>query len=685
LNFKSSNTAHTALPGVAKHAPDRTQRYPFIADAKLVAKKLVRGGRIAWQRAILAGLQFTLTPGRSKRRNAFMAAGSGRRAITLFLAPEAGLEPFYASHVILARVLSDAGHSALILSCDGLQPTCSLKIAMRLPPTKAGETGNAACVRCRASALRVGARYGLPDITLEELLDQARRAEIESVMKANDDAPWKAVYDGMAVGAGCLGETLRAQRKVSVDELNNDDIALVRALLFSSLAVYLAVKELGARFDIQRIVYFGDYAYFLPPQIYAVRHRIPLTNVCHAYHRDTDRRFLNLWPTHAAIHQLEQVRRWEKYQTDAIEPTTVAEITNGALYRLYGHGGVSTYSPNWSESPGDLLEQLGLASGGRVLVAYTNSTDELVCNQHTLQMLDYDYLNARNPFPTQLAWLQQLVDWVSERPDLRLILRLHPRMAVSTRHANLASEYGQMTEAFASLPPNVAVVWPESPVSSYNLAELADVVLTAWSSIGLELARFGVPVIAAFQGVGPFPNGSFIGFAESAAGYFAAIERALDSAPTLDSIVGAFRWTHFLHWTPLIDVADVIPSPDYDDVPNFHTPRNADTILKVMAEGEDLIALNMARLKHAAVTTDDERRAIMSAIETIIFYFMTGRLNRPAGLKVRRDSAGTAPSIETERDNVVTMIDGDHTIHRHSPIVARLVAILQASQRPVLS
>jgi hypothetical protein len=646
---------------------------PFLTDAKLILKQCLRAGRIYWQRVILAVIQFIMTPGRIRRRGQIIATNTERRSITLFLAPEAGLSPFYASHAILARVLSDAGYPVVILSCDGLQPMCSLKSAMHLQPTQPGDTVNSACVRCRTNAYRVGANYGLPDIPLEELLDKSLREEIDGVMAANAAAPWNTVYDGIAMGAGCLGETLRAHRKISVAEINDEDVALVRALLYSSLAIYLAVKVLGTRFDIARIAYFGDYAYFLPPQIYAARHRIPLTNVCHAYHRDTDRRYLNLWPTHAAVHQFEQVDRWKEYRACAIDPKTIADIADGAIFRLYGHGGVSTYSPNWSENPGNLLDELGLPPGGKVLVAYTNSTDELICNQQALRVLGYDFESARNPFSSQIAWLRQLIDWVSRRGDLRLVLRLHPRMAVSTRHANLASEYRQMKDAFASLPSNVAIVWPESQVSSYNLAELADVALTAWSSISLELARFGIPVIAAFQKIGPFPNSAFIGFEETAADYFEAVDRALQRTPALDSVVEAFRWTHFLHWTPLINIADVIPSPDYEDVPPFHTPLNADTILKVMAEGADLVALNMARLPSGQRAIDEERNAVVAAVEKFIFYFMTGRL----------DPAGAGRMIETGRDNVVSMTDGTRTISRRSPVVARLLRILDKAGAPI--
>lgn len=645
--------------------------------AKRLARGAVRSGRLLWQRLVLARLEAMLSHARAQRRA--MLAGTGERPITLFLAPEAGLDPFYASHVILARVLKDAGEPVVILSCNGLQPICSLKIAMHIAPTRPGDATNAACVRCRSAALRVGADYGLPDIPLEELIDTTRRSEIGKVIAENYATPWNAVYDGITIGDGCLGETLREARKVAIGELTQQDTELGRAFLYSSLAIYLAVKELGTRYRIGRIAYFGDYAYFLAPQLYAARRGIPLTNVCHAYHRDTDRRYLNLWPSHAIVHQHEQVRCWERYQSNVIDPKTIADIADGALYRLSGHGGVSTYSPNWSENPGDLLTQLGLPPGGKLLVAYTNSTDELVSYRHSLHTLGEEFDNARNPFPTQIEWLTQLIAWAGARPDLRLVLRLHPRMAISVRHANLASEYGLMKEAFAVLPSNVAVVWPESPISSYNLAENATAALTAWSSIGLELARFGIPVIAAFQRIGPFPTSDFIGFEESAPAYFAAIERALMQRPSLDTIASAFRWTHFLHWTPLIDIADVVPRADYSDVPPFRTPKNTPTILKVMAEGEDIVALNMARLPTGPAAAKAERRAVIAAIEKFILYFMTGRVDERSDLRIGNSAA---PRVAID-DDMVELTDGAHTLRRHSLIAARLVRLLEEARVPL--
>src|SRR5262249_43487123 len=154
----------------------------------------------------------------------------------------------------------------------------------------------------------------------------------------------------------------------------------------------------------------------------------------HAYNRDIDQRYLLLRPRHGMTHMLEQVDRWNDYRDIPIGAKTVATITDGALFRLRGQGGVSTYSPNWVENPGNILESLGLVPGRRTLIAYTSSTDELICNREFMRVIGNTYEQERGPFTDQIEWLRSLIGWCSKQMDLQLIVRLHPRMAASHRH-----------------------------------------------------------------------------------------------------------------------------------------------------------------------------------------------------------------------------------------------------------
>jgi hypothetical protein len=347
---------------------------------------------------------------------------------------------------------------------------------------------------------------------------------------------------------------------------------------------------------------------------------------------------------------------------------------------MRGFGGASTYSPNWRADSADIRAELGLPLGGKLLVVYSNSTDELLCNREILRVMGIPYAHARNPFPTQIEWLRDLVAWVEARPDLRLVIRLHPRMAKGHRHRNESSEAEQLRREFSSLPRNVAIVWPESKISSYNIAEHAHVVLTAWSSIGLELARLGAPLISAFQRIGPWPTGKFNAFSETQEGYFAMVEQALERKPTMAGILDAFRWTYVLNWTPLVDISDVTPDPDYHLVPPYRRPKNGDQILKAVAEGQDLAKLAVAELPSTPEALAAERAALEASLGLAFKYLITGNhLDAPQNYAIClpdrepvQVGAGGGPRIEVDAQDNVTYNGGGSATGRHSPLLARL-------------
>jgi capsule polysaccharide export protein KpsC/LpsZ len=80
--------------------------------------------------------------------------------------------------------------------------------------------------------------------------------------------------------------------------------------------------------------------------------------------------------------------------------------------------------------------------------------------------------------------------------------------------------------AFPSLPDNIRVVPPDSDLSSYGLIELADLVLTYTSTIGLEAAICSKPVL-----VGGMTHYRGKGFTmddpKTKEGYFRTVHRVL--------------------------------------------------------------------------------------------------------------------------------------------------------------
>ncbi len=578
----------------------------------------------------------------ARRPELLEAIEKSGQPVTLFMSPEAGLEPFHASQVLLAKTLDQAGHAAIVLSCHGLLPICTVKFATLKAPTSWNDTENPVCIACRVTRRKAADDYELLEISLDSLLNVDDRVSIDDIVTRFEKSPWTADHDGIEFGTICLAEVLRDRRKHAVEELDARDILLLEGLLRSSLAIYSALQKLSVRFNLHQLAYFGEYAYWQAPQIFAARKGIGLLALSHGYHRDIDRRLLSIRPRHYMVHAFEQIDGWNKYNGYPIKPQVVNEIADGALFRLTNQGGASTYSPTWSQESEKVFDELGLSRQRRTLIAYPSSYDEYVCIAGQLKALGFAYPDRPQPFADQETWLRELVEWVSTRLDLQLIVRMHPRMGVGHRHSTISSDYRKLKEAFTTLPPNVVVLWPESKVSSYTIAEFADAALISWSSMGLELARFGVPIVAAFQRIGLMPISNFIAFEEKADKYFALVEAALDQRTTIEQVAEAFRWTYYLHWGSLIDVSDVVPTPDFAHVPLYRRPKQQALMLKSMVDRADVTQLNMARLDLSDAAYAAERAAVLSTVTRFVNFFDADALSGGDATAAR--PTGRAPS-----------------------------------------
>jgi hypothetical protein len=627
---KGVRVGTTSVRAISDAADDATRRFQeFRKERQLARQQFLKEQRLAR---------------RSLRLEAIEKSG---RPVTLFLSPEAGLEPFHASQVLLARTLDEAGHAAVMLSCNGLLPMCTVKFATGTGPTSWDETENPTCVACRAVRRKTADDYELLEIGLESMLNADDRTLIDNVARRFEKSPWTAEHDDVAFGTICLAEVLRDRRKHAIEELDQRDVALLAGLLWASLTIYLVLQKLASRFNLHQIAYFGEYAYWQGAQILAARKGIGLLALSHGYHRDIDRRLLSIRPRHYMVHAFEQVDGWKNYSNYPIRPEIVAEIADGALFRLTNQGGASTYSPTWSQESEKVFDELGLSHERLTLIAYPSSYDEYVCIAGQLNALGFAYPDRPQPFADQETWLRELVQWVSKRSSLQLVVRMHPRMGVGHRHSTISSDYRKLKEAFATLPPNVIVLWPESKISSYTIAEFADAALISWSSMGLELARFGVPIVAAFQRIGLMPISNFIAFEEKADKYFAVVEAALGQKATIAQVAEAFRWTHYLHWGSLIDVSDVVPMPDFAQIPPYRRPQQQAMMLESMVNRADVTQLNMARLDLSDAAYQAERAAILGAITRFVNFFdadaLSGGKQRPCAKTAGR-AAGRSSS-----------------------------------------
>jgi hypothetical protein len=126
-------------------------------------------------------------------------------------------------------------------------------------------------------------------------------------------------------------------------------------------------------------------------------------------------------------------------------------------------------------------------------------------------------------FSSVRAWVMAVMDWAEKRGGIRVGIRPHP----VTRLSRIKS-----TDALEKLvksrdPEQKFSEWipADAPVSSYDLLQTASVVTPYTSTIGIEAAMMGIPVVIGSHCY--YENLGFVHAATDQEDYFGALERAL--------------------------------------------------------------------------------------------------------------------------------------------------------------
>ena len=127
----------------------------------------------------------------------------------------------------------------------------------------------------------------------------------------------------------------------------------------------------------------------------------------------------------------------------------------------------------------------------------------------------------------------RVVESARRRPGLTLVVRVHPAEQSWGTRQPVSDALGSGT-----LPDNVRIVGPADPISSYALLGLSDLVLTYASTIGLEAAVRGLPVVVSAK-----THYRGCGFTIDAASH-EEVERCLEAAaaPTAEQVELARRY-----------------------------------------------------------------------------------------------------------------------------------------------
>ncbi|MCW5798237.1 MAG: hypothetical protein KIT40_07055 [Nitrospira sp.] len=476
----------------------------------------------------------------------------------LFFAPHAAVWVHAFPEALIAETLAQCGHTIVYVSCgEVLQQVCISMNAFGLDHLSPIDARRKICGLCGEQKRLLKREFGFAGCDLADLLEPADQLQAKQMVDALSFEECMALtIENVPVGKLALYETILNRKKTSID-FDASDQEEYRAWLQGAVTTVTAGKRLFEREQPECIAVYNS--------LYSVNHVMcrlaSMYGVPHYFLHaggNLSRRLQTLMVgrDEAYAYSRQIVDRWAHFRNRPCPPDILRDITKHFLV-LFGGRSVFSYSPGTSREPFDVRNRFKIRMDQKIMVATMSSNDERIAAKAIGVLAD----NPETLFPDQVDWIKWLIKFADRRPDLFLLIRVHPRDFPNKREAVKSEQAKNLETLFRQLPSNVCVNWPSDEISLYDLANETSVFLNAWSSVGKEMSLLGLPVVIYSPALIYYPSElNYIGGTEQE--FVEQIDQALRDGWSLDRCRATYRWLAVEYSYGLIDIADSYPPKD---------------------------------------------------------------------------------------------------------------------------
>lgn len=452
----------------------------------------------------------------------------------------------------LARALAQYGHKISYLTCGKAQSYCAAMTARRIDPGCKAEESARTCSDCQATAKAIARVYKFSVDALARYLSDEDFAMFETMAAAAVAAKsLDTEYMGVKVGRIALYELTLAHKKMSTElnELQWIDYHFYLANALRTLkgfARYLKSNRTDAI-----LTFSPQYSNINSAMQYAISQGIRVlfiesgTNLAH---RLGTMRVWD-WRVHKLVNPA--LTHWDVSKLNPVTQYSADKVIGHFEQLLSGHH-FAVFSAPYAGANG-VRQRWNIKPEQKILLMTLSSYDEA----YAALLIDaFPYKKVYSDvFRTQAEWVKATVEWVATRPDLFLVIRVHPRDFPNKRETFRSEQSFMLEDLLKHVPENAHVNWPAEGVSLYELLEDSDTMLTGWSVTAIEALVLGIPVVTYDANLPSYPRDiQYTGRSE--AEYFANIDRALAEGWRMENAVNGFRWLAYNFVTCTVTVAE---------------------------------------------------------------------------------------------------------------------------------
>jgi hypothetical protein len=366
-----------------------------------------------------------------------------------------------------------------VLLCDAALPVCMLCESHIFPDQDRllARGPEPLCKHCFSSASSLYERMGIRVRRLSSALTAEDRARAREEAAAADlAAVARFTFEGLQVGSQALAGTLRF---FAVGNLDREPRAepVLRRYLEAAILTAIAARRIYTE-GYEAVVL--HHAIYVPQGVLAQTARAAGVRVvtwnaayragCFLFSHDDSYHFT----------MMEEPQ--EEWSSMSWNPSLREQTLEYLMSRWTGSQDWISYQS--AVRPGFNAADFGLDVARPIVGLMTNVT------------WDAQLYYASNAFPSMREWVLDTIRWFGDRPDLQLVVRIHPAEILNplVSRQRVADD---IAATFPELPSNVRVILPDHPLNTYALADACDSVLIYGTKMGVELAARGIPVIVA--------------------------------------------------------------------------------------------------------------------------------------------------------------------------------------------
>ena len=393
-----------------------------------------------------------------------------------------GFYPGQSINSLLAVALTMRGCNINILLCDRCMPACNLVSTNNFEKNEflSKDSMKRICDNCYFPALKLYSEMGFSIHKYSDYLGAEDHVFIDNQISAvNFEAIKDYKLNNVAIGEHALAGTLRFFAKATLDEEEKRDEVLTK-FLKSALMTYLVSERLFSKNKFVSVV--SSHGIYTPWGIIgevARQKSLRLINWNFSYRKKTFIFSHNDTYHHTLMN--EPTEKWRNIQWTSGLENKILDYLN---CRWYGtEDWISfQYKPNTDLDA--IAAELNIDLSKPIIGMLTNV------------MWDAQLHYPANAFPSMLDWVIETIRYFSKRPDLQLLIRIHPAeirgSLVSRQPIN-----EEINKYFKSIPSNIIIIPPESRISTYKVMSACNAVIIFGTKTGVELTSMGIPVIVA--------------------------------------------------------------------------------------------------------------------------------------------------------------------------------------------